>query len=177
MEYDTLPNWPWQNEYILTLESLEKVAHGVLNSVFDAKSDYQPEKTDKCRFSKFICQVDYDTLPNWASKGGKLSILEFMYQVEHDTLANWPWTNEYVLTLETLENVALGVSNSVFDTKSDYQHLQAEKCGFSKFSNRICLWKSEFFDFFVKVNAVGKESWMINFSSLNDRWNLPLSSD
>ena len=113
VEYDTLLNWPWTNEYILTLESPEKIALGVLNSVFDTKWDYQPQKAEKCRFSKFI------------------------YQVVHDTLPNWPWTNEYILTLKSPEKLTLGVLNLVFDTKSDYQHQKAEKCRFSKFIYQV----------------------------------------
>ena len=85
MEYDTLPNLPWTNEYILTLKSPEKVTTGVLNSVYDTKLEYQPLTAEKYRFWKFIYQVEYDPLPNL------------------------PWTNEYILTLETPKKVALGV--------------------------------------------------------------------
>ena len=102
VEHDTLPYWPWRNDYILTLESFEKVDLGFLNTLFDTKSEYQPQKAEKSRFSKFILQVEHDTQANWHWKkwlyfdpgiiwegGSWVFKFTFWYQIRISTTKSW----------------------------------------------------------------------------------------
>ena len=110
---DSLPNWPWRNEYILILKSSKKPVHGFSSSLFMQNWDIKVKKLKNDDFENSSMSWSMPWYP--------------------DSLPIWPWRNEYILILKSSKKPVHGFSSSFLDAKSEYQSQKAQKWKFWKF--------------------------------------------